>query len=185
MHGRVVLSLDGLRVETGQTLQAFRWGRRVEPYGRVVRPLALLEVSSVEGDSARATVYQVFGDYQVGDPVLVPAPFDFDTSAVRSGPIASGMTARLVAFAEEQVLLGGGEMVFLDVGEEDGVRLGDEFAVFSPSEGRPGTMGFESRQAVVRVVRLRPGVATARVIDLHEAGVRHDSPVRLVFRVGR
>lgn len=181
VHGRVVIALQGISVEPGQLLQAFRWGLSVETHGRAVMPVAVLEVAEVRGDSARAVVRQVFGNYAVGDPVLAPEPFRFEArevEPVRDAP----MLTKVLGFELEQPLLGPGDMLFLDAGAVSGLRLGDELAVFPRAEQDPGRARWEDRLAVVRVVNVRDASATAMVVDLRDPGVEEDAPARLVSR---
>lgn len=180
-HHEVVLALGGLSVEQGERLQAVRPSRSLGAHGRVVRPMAMLEVRAVEGDSARAEVLEVFGDYRVGDAVVGAEPFAFEMN--RRRPAAeSAMVVDVLGYDVEQVLLGRGDMVFLDVGSSAGVRLGDEFAVFGSDERRPAEADWNDRMAVVRVVRVQPRTATAMVVDVQELGVEPGVPARLVFR---
>lgn len=180
-HHRVVLDLNGLPVEEGAVLQAFRWQRALRGYGRVATPLALLEVESVGRDSARAVVVDLFGNYQVGDAVIAAERFDWD-GRVAQAPVESGPVARVIGFETDRPLLGRGDMVFLEVGRGAGVELGDEFAVFSASERRADRAPWNERVASVRVVKVGSWTATAVVVDLQDVGVDSGAPARLVFR---
>lgn len=180
-HHEVVLSLGGLQVAAGERLQAIRWARSLGDYGHIATPMAILEVKDVGIGSARAVVLDVFADYRVGDPVVRSGSFELDHGA-RLAPVESGMVARVIGFEVNQVLLGQGDMVFLDVGSGSGVQLGDEFAVFTAGEAQPAQADWSDRVAVVRVVRVQPFSATARVVDVEDVGVRPGSPARLVFR---
>ncbi len=180
-HHEVVLSMNGLRVEPGQRLQAIRPKRSLDAHGQVVHPMAILEVHQVAGDSARAAVLDVFGDYRVGDLVVPAEPFAFDARE-RLGPVESGLVADVLGYELEQVLLGQGDMVFLNVGSAGGVRIGDEFAVFGSDQRSPADADWADRMAAVRVVRVQAGTATAMVVDLQELGVEPGVPARLVFR---
>lgn len=180
-HHQMVLELNGLEAEEGQRLQAIRWKRSLGRSGRIASPVALLEVRQVSGGSARVAVLDVYGDYQVGDPVIPAEAFEFDPAS-RLEPVESGLVAGLIGYEVEQVLPGRGDMVFLDVGSGAGVGIGDEFAVFAPDEVRPASAAWSDRLAVVRVVRVRPSTATALVVDLQDVGVEPGAPVRLVSR---
>ncbi|MFQ5679306.1 MAG: LysM peptidoglycan-binding domain-containing protein [Gemmatimonadota bacterium] len=182
-HDRVVLALQGLPTEEGAMLQAVRWGHRIGLHGRVASPVALLRVTSVRGDSARAVVARLFDNYHVGDPILPAEPFTFDGGS-RRVRVEEGLVAGVLGFEVKQVLVGRGDLLFLDAGSAAGVRLGDEFAVFSPREGRPATASLEDRLAVVRVVRLGPNTSTAMVVDLQDTGAAPGSPARLAYRAG-
>lgn len=174
LRDRVVIALDGgLSVEPGDTLQAVKKKRSVGPRNEVIASLGLVEVRRVAGDSARGVVTAVYGAYRVGDPVVAAEPFHGGT--VREHRPAEGtLRAEVTALSEEQVLVGTGDVAFLDVGDRDGVRPGDEFAVFP--DGELGTREFEDRLGVLRVVRVRPGTATARVVETRDVGIRVGLP---------
>lgn len=177
----VMMSLGGLQVADGDTLQAVRKGRGVGNGLSVVRSQGLIEVHRVEGDSARATVVRVYGDLSAGDHVI---PVDSYTvgDLSRLQETDDGLLARVRALAVDQPLVATGDKVFLDVGSSSGVSLGDEFAVFSRDVGDPAAALPQDRLGVLRVVRVRGSTATARVTDLRDLGIRVDAPVMRVRR---
>lgn len=181
-YADVVLQLGGLEPAVGDTLQAVRRVRRELPWGEVVQSMALVEVKRTWADSARATVVRLYGDYQVGDPVVAPAPYSLDP-ALEAEPAGAELTGRVAAFEVPQVLLGTGEALFLDLGAEDGVALGDEFAVFSREESEAMRRELSDALAVVRVTRVTDGTSTARVIGIRDPGTRPGDPVVLVRRL--
>lgn len=184
-HVEVVVGLGGLAPAVGDTLKAIRKVRTEAPHGEVTVPMALLEVNRLWSDSARALVVQVYGDYSVGDPVIVPDAYELDAAA-QPAPLAEG-TAELVGtvlgFEVPQVLLGPGDFVFLDVGAEAGVRLGDEFAVRSSDE--QGSIGSTSEDALatLRIVHVASATATAMVTTVRDPGTRPGDPIRLIRRL--
>ncbi|MFQ5689302.1 MAG: LysM peptidoglycan-binding domain-containing protein [Gemmatimonadota bacterium] len=181
VHDRVLVALHGLRVEKGTLLEAFRWGKRVESGERIADPMALLQVSRVQGDSARAVVTQLFSNYRVGDPLMTVEDFH-GTPPQELEPVEDGLVTRIVGFAVEQALIGRGDFVFLGAGSESGVNVGDSFVVFTASEPHPATAPWEDRLAVVRVVRLRAHTSTAMVIQLVDTGAEAGAPARRVAR---
>lgn len=182
LYDRVVLARNGLDLRTGDLLQAVRSQRGLAGQGQVVSSMALLTVTEVEGDSARAVVTRLFGNYRVGDPVVVAEPYR-DVSSERVGA-DRGLVARILGPEVEQPLLGRGDFVFIDVGARDGVAPGDEFATFPRSEPNARSARWEDRQAIARVVRVVNGFSTALIVDLQDTGTSTDSPVRLAFRAG-
>ena len=179
LNHRVVLELGAVRAATGDRLLAFKWGRSVRRHGRIVEPVALLSVLEVNADSALAQVTQVFGPYQVGDPVIgaevypEPPPTDLRTAEAT-------VTGEIVAFAADQPLLGLSEVAFLDVGSVNGVQLGDEFVAFREDVPDAASAHFEDGQALLRVVRVRPASASVVVVRMRDAGTTDRAPVRLV-----
>lgn len=180
-HTDVVLALGVLRPEVGDSLKAIRH-ERTEGVYEVVVPKALVQVRRLWADSARATVVQVYGDYAVGDPLIGTSSFTLDPAA-RPLPAETEIEGRVLALQVPQVLLGPGEMVFLDVGGDAGVRLGDDFAVFSRTEREATDGGPDDALAVLRIVHVTPTTSTARVTDVRDPGTRLGDPVRLIRRL--
>ncbi|MDH3428240.1 MAG: hypothetical protein OEM23_07380, partial [Gemmatimonadota bacterium] len=180
--GEVVIVLGALTPEVGDVLKAVRWGRAERGYGRVLLPQALLRVDRLWADSARATVLRIFGDYSVGDAVVAADEYVLDPAA-QAEDVDVGLTGRVVAFEVPQVLLGPGEMVFLDLGGQDDVRLGDEFAVFARDEREAIVAEVRDALAILRVVHVTDHTSTARVTQVRDPGTRPGDPVRLVRRM--
>lgn len=170
LRDRVVLHLGGLEVEDGDTLQAVRRGRTLDDV-RIVKPLGLLEIDRVRGDSARAVVISVYGDYREGDPVI---PVETYTEGDRRSLQRSGrrLQGRVLGMEVEQALVSTGDHIYLDRGAADGVTVGDEFAVFPSAVEDPTAAPVEDRLGVVRVVRVRENTATARVVETRDIGIR-------------
>lgn len=180
--GQVIIGLGGLTPAVGEVLKAVRWGRAEEGYGRVMVPQALLRVDRLWADSARATVEQLFGAYMVGDAIVAVDDYELDPAA-RAEEQEIGITGSVVGFEIPQVLLGPGEMVFLDLGLADDVRLGDEFGVFARDEREAIIAEIPDALIVVRVVHLTQNTSTARVTQVRDPGTRPGDPVRLVRRM--
>lgn len=178
----VLIALGGLEPALGDSLKAVRRDREEGVHGHVVVAKALLEVNRLWADSARATVVKMYGDYAVGDPVVAVVSYAPDPAA-RPEPVDAGVTGAVIAFEVPQVLLGPGEFLFLDVGAERGVAIGDEFAVFSRVERAGPDAELEDALAVVRIVQVTERTSTGRVISIRDPGMRSDDPVRLIRRL--
>jgi hypothetical protein len=183
LNQEVVIHLGSLSTREGDFLQAVRWGRKIGSQRTVLHSKAVLQVTRVEADSARARVVQVFGDYQVGDPVVQAEDFFVDPEADVVAP-ASQVNGRIIEFAvENQSIPDLYDEIFLDVGRLAGVRIGDEFAVFSHLEQSPGTAREADALCRLRVVRVTEGTSTAVVYKIRDPGTREGNPVRLVGRI--
>ncbi len=183
LNQQVVVWLGSLAAAPGDLLQSVRWGREIGSYGELMESMAILQVSRVEGDSARARVVEVYGNYQVGDPVVRAADFFLDPEAEMTRA-AEPIRGRIIEFAvENQTVLDLYDEVFLDVGQRDGVRVGDEFLAFSHLEPSPDTALAEDALCVLRVVRTTEGTSTAVVYRIRDPGTREGNPVRLERRI--
>lgn len=182
LNDQVVVGLNGLAVGAGDSLLAVRWNREIKGRGHVLSSMALLEVTRVTADSARAIVVALYHGYRVGDPV-VPKPRYTAMRADQGTYVDSGLVGTVIDFVVPQTLVAMGETVFLDLGSAAGVQVGDEFAVFSSSVEDPASASIEDRLCTVRVVRTTDLHATAMVIEIRDPGMHPGSPARLVRRM--
>ena len=181
----VVLDLGDISVRAGDSVQAVRLGNRMRSvdgtsYGRILHSMALLTITEVDGDSARAEVIQLYGAFQVGDFVIPIQPFG--GVGARGEPIEAGLTGRLIGFEREQPLIGPADPLFLDVGLDHGVQVGDEFAVFAKSERSAEAARLEDRLLILRAVRVVPSTTSAIVLNVRDIGASPGDFVRMVAR---
>ena len=154
----------------------------MRPYGRVVRPVALLTVLLVESDSARAVVDQVFGDFEEGDLVIRAEPVDVDPEA-RPEIVDDGSETTIIAYGTQQNLLSLRESVFLSSGSTTGARLGDEYTMLAHLRTDPNGELTQDTLATVRIVRVRENTASAHVIDVRNPATVPGTPGRLTARL--
>lgn len=178
---RVVLALEAPDVEVGSRLQALRSGETFGEDGRIYHPVGLVEITSIEGDSARATVDVLYGRFAVGAP-LVTTPDLPDRSAVKTVPAEDSLVTRVTALEREDHLVVGESMVFLEVSDPASIRPGEEFALYPPEVNEPAVRHPEDRAGLVRVVRVTARGATARVVQLHDVGADVGSPAVRIRR---
>ncbi|MEE9207313.1 MAG: LysM peptidoglycan-binding domain-containing protein [Gemmatimonadota bacterium] len=178
-YSKVMLHTANLELAEGDLLQAVRWQRGLGGK-RVLEIMGLLTVQEVEGDSTRAEVKQLFGNFQIGDLVIRAPSYDFPAGRAVE-PVVIGLPGELIGFEVDQPLVSFGDAVYLNVGSTAGAKLGDEFAVFSRTEAN--TAGLEDRLLTVRVTRVTPANSTARVIEVEQAGAEPGAPARQTGRI--
>lgn len=183
LNDQVVLHLTGADVGVGDYLKAVQWGRSLGDAGHVLRTVGAVRVTRTypSRDSVRAEVIQVFGDYRVGDQMLMAEEYPI-VPGMQSEVEEGGLVGTVLGFTEDQTLVATTETIFLDVGAADGVHVGDVFAIF-PSTATAEVALFADRLSVVRVVHTSEETATARVTELRDAGMRPGAPVRRVERM--
>jgi hypothetical protein len=183
LNDQVVLHLTGVEVGVDDYLKAVQWGRSMGDAGHVLYTVGAVRVTRTypSRDSVRAVVIQVFGDYRVGDQMLMAEEYPI-VPGMQSEVEEGGLVGTVLGFTEDQTLVATTETIFLDVGAVDGVHVGDVFATFS-STATAETAFFEDRLSVVRVVHTSDETATARVTELRDAGMRPGAPVRRVERM--
>jgi hypothetical protein len=183
LNDEVVLHLTAGEASVGDYYQVVEWGRSLGAAGDVLHVVGAVRVTRTyaTGDSVRAEVVQIFGDYRVGDMVLAAEPFTVEPG-VQSEAEELGPVGTVLGFTMDQTLLGTGETLFLDLGADDGVHVGDLFAVFSMT-ATGETAFFEDRLSLVRVVHTSAATSTGRVTEVRDPGMRPSSPVRRVERM--
>ncbi len=166
-YGRMYISHPGGEPPNlGDRVQLFRIERQVRPWGYVIRPTGLATIAAVHEDVSTAVVTEVFDRVLIGDKVRLADSFTFERG-VFAEPVASGPTGELVAVQDEQPALSIEDMVFLSVGREQGVALGDEYELYvGRRRTRDGLRLPEEHIAVGRVVRVTERTATLRVLEM-------------------
>jgi hypothetical protein len=145
----------------GQRLQVFRVDREIDDVGHVVTPTGILVVQTLATDGVVATVESQFGRILLGDLVRPLPPFTpVTTDALMDA--TTGMEATVLSYATERGVQIAGNFAFLDVGSDDGVRIGDEYVLIGGTAG-----GFPGQvEGRVKVVSVLQDVSTARIIGL-------------------
>jgi hypothetical protein len=176
--------LKGSR-NVGDSLVIVRYDRTIGEYGRVVEPLGVLRVDSVNPTLITAKLVKHFGPARVGDQVMVmqssPSIGLGSPSAISGGP-----RGELLQFVHAEALYGTTDIGFVSLGRASGISIGDEFEVFVPSRAidneRPEVVPNTS-VATVRVIRVSDRTSTVRVLNVNNAALREGLSVRLIRKM--
>jgi hypothetical protein len=184
LNDDIVVHLNGPALEVGDYLKAVQWGRSLGTADHVLYTVAAVRVTRTfpGRDSVRAEVVRLFGDYRVGDALVLAEEYTV-IPGVKAEPEEAGPVGKVIGFSVDQILLGTGELLFLDVGAADGVQVGDEFAIFSASEHAAEMALIEDRLSTVLVVHTSDGTSTARAVEIRDPGMQPGVPVRRVERM--
>jgi hypothetical protein len=125
-----------------------------------------------------ATVSAEFDRLQIGQKVRLTPAFNL-TKGREAQDVESNLWATILGFNEDLVLHGFGAIVFLDVGEDQGVTIGDEFMAYVNQED-----GWDGEEAVrLQVVLVDGPVASARAITVNEPNLKPGTQVLLVRKM--
>jgi hypothetical protein len=169
---------DGVQLRVGDLLQSFEVGRAEERLGTVVRPTGILVVTDVQEAGVVAMVSEEFDRVRLGQRLRIAPDYDLQ-QGVNAEPVESDLTARLLGFNNPRAVYGIGSVAFLDVGEAEGITIGDEFTAYV-NQGE----GWSGEEAVrLQVVLVNGSVCSARVLKVTDPVLRVGSPVFLVKKM--
>jgi hypothetical protein len=181
---KLYISYNGTtRPRPGDLLLVAAVGREVRGYGNVIEPTGVVQVDSLYATVMSARVTHQFGKMQIGDLVM---PMDSFPALDRDPVPASGPDGVIVDFEVPQPVYGVTDRVFVNLGANSGVKVGDELAAMLP-ERRGSLRGSERLpvQTVARllITRVAGRTATARVVHLEWPALENGLPVRVVARM--
>lgn len=175
---RTILPLDRVRIswdgeglpEQGDLLQSLQVTRTEQGLGHVVRPTGIFRViQRMEGGVVAVSVNE-YATVRMGDFVVAAPGFPLELGQYAES-VDGGTGARITGFAQPRRIQQPGDVAFLDVGSEDGVAVGDEFAAYvNQGGGWSGTLA--GTLQVIRVFDDRASARIRRVVEpVFHAGV--------------
>jgi hypothetical protein len=156
----------GATYEVGDSLLVVRLGNELEPYGHVVSPTGLVQITEVVDDRYLGSVVALYGPVRNGQLVLPVEGFS-STSTSRAVAVADGVRGSLIGGLGRQDLKEPQMVVFIDKGREHGVAPGDLFEVRRrPRRFSDGTLLVNELMATLQIVHVRDRTATAIVLTV-------------------
>ncbi len=168
---QVTLDTDA-PVRVGDQLRTFRVTESIEAVGQVVTPTGLLSVTAVGDTTAVAVVTKLYGRMLHGDLVGTVPSYEL-TPGVQAQAVTGGSEAMIMGTAGPQQLNDLGHKLFVDLGSDHGVGVGDEFVLYSDAV-RTDVRGR------LQVVSVQPTSSTARIVHMSDDVFRQGVIVRLV-----
>lgn len=137
-NDQVYLNLGGRKVEPGNRFWVIRPTKRVKhpatgrSVGMKVRTLGTVEIVSAAGRSPRGKIIYNCEEMAVGDALVdVKAWGSPPTGLSRPPDLRVG--GYIVASKSDADVLGQGDIVYVDIGQEKGIIPGDEFSIYQMS----------------------------------------------------
>lgn len=142
--------------------------------GDLVRILGILDVLDVEVGKSKAIVQKIFDDIRQGDFIM---PYQKPVLAKRAPSSGKSIEGYVVAFKEETMGAMTNDIIYLDVGTEQGVRPGDVFQIYVIPQKDNETKWFEYNKpkttplsplviGELQVVATRAGTSSAVILDV-------------------
>jgi hypothetical protein len=182
LYDRVFVQVNE-SVREGDRLRFLRPGREMRNVGRVYRPTGVGTVAAVDGGVATVVIVGLYGQLEPNDIAVPWERFPLEPTA-RSQRGEPDLQGRVIAFEDEgRVLQRTESILFLDVGREAGVSVGDVFEAYEPRhQSRLGTRP-EVYVARMQVVRVTGNSASVRVTELDQPSIAPGLAVRRVARM--
>jgi hypothetical protein len=156
----------GATYEVGDTLLVVQLGEELDPYGHMVLPTGLAQVTASVDGHYLASIVAIYAPIRNGQKVLPVESFSPGVGA-RAVPIADGVRGSLLGGLGRQELKEPQMVVFIDKGREDGVSRGDVFeARRRPQRIADGTLRVNELMATFQIVHVRDHTATALVLNV-------------------
>ena len=124
--------------------------------GHQIRITGILEVTGRDSNMTKAKVTDSFQDIQIGDALL---PYkELEPPLVPEKPRTPDVQGYIIETHTNSYLIGPGDIIFLDKGENDGLETGDIFSVFSE---RPAVRSIGK----IQIVSLQPSTSGAVLLN--------------------
>jgi LysM domain len=182
LYDRVYVRVDPAVVEVGDRLSFLREGRMIDRRQRVYLPTGTGTVAAMDGATATVVVVGMFDRVEPGDVVIPVEAFPLRTLE-RPRTVSADLQGKILAFQEPRPLQRTESILFLDIGRNAGVAIGDEFEAYDPPEERRWGTRPETPVARMQVVRVTEGTASVRVTELEQPRIAVGQPVRRVARM--
>jgi hypothetical protein len=170
---RIVVSMPA-PARVGEELQLFRVSHTIEDVGDVVVPTGVATVEAIAGSGVVAVVTKEYRRIQPGDLVRQVPAYTLQPGQYAE-EIAGGSEAMIMGAAGHQEVNNLGHVVFLDLGSDDGVVVGDEFVRYGAVAG--------TREGALQVVGVTPNTAAARITSMVDAVFEQGVVVRLARKM--
>jgi LysM domain len=182
LYDRVFVRVDPAAVEVGDRLHFVREGRMIDRRRRVYQPTGAGTVAALDGETATVVVVGMYDRVEVGDVVIPVEAFPIRTTE-RPRTVDADLQGRILAFLETGPMQRPESILFLDIGRDAGVAVGDEFEAYEPPAARRWGTRPEMPVARMQVVRVTEGTASVRVTELEQPRIAVGQSVRRVARM--
>lgn len=181
-----VVPPQGMALKPGDMLESVIEPRVIKGYGSVVIPTGLLKVTAVDPASGNVNarvmaMYQTIGSGQG----VIAAPVYQSRRGVRQVPVLddSAIAGSVIDLRSPHELAAEQNVLFLDKGSDDGVRVGDIFDISGMSASTIGIGQVVQEQAKVIVVFTRPHTSSALIIEVRRPDITPGSAARQIYRM--
>jgi hypothetical protein len=139
--------------------------------GYLARVLGDMNVVNSKGKLSTAIVGDVYKEIQIGDHVI--EHLDYMTWIPKEeSDLSGGLTGYILIHPEGKTILGRSDVVFIDLGIEDGLKTGDTFNLVGKKKKVGGIETPPEVIGEIQVIVPRPGTSVTRITkSFHEIGI--------------
>jgi len=178
----IVEAPPGETLQPGDLLLSFRRADEIGSGGQLIEPSGMLRVKGVTGNNWTADVVQVYMPVIEGQEVMKVQPF-VNNSSQRAQPVVGGIEGHIIRVRNDHAVAQIQNVVFIDKGANDGVRLGDIFQIYGVRRDETRGGNVEQDQGRVIIVSTRAATSTGVIIELYGGGSGTQSLVRQIRRM--
>lgn len=171
---------EGGSYAPGDTLTVAEVRQGPRGWGDIVTPTGMLVVASRDDRQTVGRVVAIYGALREGQAVYRTEPV-VDPGRVTPVPAAGGPRGEVIASLDPRELLQPGGQLFIDLGAEDGMRVGDFVSIRRPVMARNNAADtVDEPMATGQVVRIGRGSATVKLINVIAPDIMPGTPVTRV-----
>ncbi len=169
----------GAVYQVGDSLLLGALLRKVPSWGEIFYPSGLARVDQVGTDGVVAQVVAQYNRITDGQVALPLEAFP-DPGMVMPVPVENGMMGSIIQPRQLNPVPSQQQIIFIDLGRNAGVQVGDVFTVLKASE----EVGIApSPVAYARIVHVRDQSATGLLINIMGLGIEAGAPVQLIEKM--
>jgi LysM domain-containing protein len=181
-----VTAPEGARYNAGDSLVSVI--RRDGPvgYGQIIVPTGLIRITGQNGDQSVGEVISVYGPIRDGQSLL-PAEKFTDPGGVEYQRVEGGLQGQILIPRDLRELRHPQEVLFIDIGREEGVAAGDLFEARRTAGPQPRSAAYaiDEMMATLQVVHVRSRSATVKVLGVASPDIPPGTTVRQVAKLPR
>lgn len=160
--------------------------RREAPvgYGEMIVPTGLIRITGTNGVQTLGEVFAVYAPIRDGQSVLPAEKFP-DPGEAQYQPVPSGLEGRVLVSRDNLELRHPQEVLFIDIGREQGVTLGDLFqARRTPGpQDKTEANAVDELMATLQVVHVSGRTATVKVLNVVSPDIKPGTRVKQVAKL--
>lgn len=175
---------SGATYSIGDTLVIVE--RREGPigYGQIVVPTGMVRVTAQNGDQTVGEVFAVYGPIRNGQS-LMPAEKFNDPGSTAYHAVSGGVEGRVLVSRDLHELRHPQEVIFIDIGRDKGVAMGDLFQARRTAgpQDKTEANAVDELMAVLQVIHVRGRTATVKVINVISPDIKPGTRVVQVAKL--